>query len=141
DVLFSSRRAHTRFSRDWSSDVCSSDLQLLGFVFLLERLAQCRRKLVHDVVRRVLGNREALPGIDHDVVVTQFLEGGDIGQIRYALCTCNGQRLELASLHVGQYGAEVLEGRIYLAAEQVCDSCSTSAVGHVHASRTCFLTE
>src|SRR5690606_39728774 len=83
DVLFSSRRAHTRFSRDWSSDVCSSDLQLLGFVFLLERLAQCRRKLVHDVVRRVLGNREALPGIDHDVVVTQFLEGGDIGQIRY----------------------------------------------------------
>src|SRR5690606_41505144 len=28
DVLFffSSRRRHTRFSRDWSSDVCSSDL-------------------------------------------------------------------------------------------------------------------
>src|SRR5690606_40615232 len=39
--FFSSRRRHTRFSRDWSSDVCSSDLadgafegdfeQLLGF--------------------------------------------------------------------------------------------------------------
>src|SRR5690606_40115345 len=26
--FFSSRRRHTRFSRDWSSDVCSSDLQL-----------------------------------------------------------------------------------------------------------------
>src|SRR5690606_17277056 len=26
---FSSRRRHTRFSRDWSSDVCSSDLQYL----------------------------------------------------------------------------------------------------------------
>src|SRR5690606_13351632 len=26
---FSSRRRHTRFSRDWSSDVCSSDLQLI----------------------------------------------------------------------------------------------------------------
>src|SRR5690606_40843685 len=25
---FSSRRRHTRFSRDWSSDVCSSDLTL-----------------------------------------------------------------------------------------------------------------
>src|SRR2546429_2385332 len=25
-VLFSSRRRHTRCSRDWSSDVCSSDL-------------------------------------------------------------------------------------------------------------------
>src|SRR5690606_40393868 len=24
--VFSSRRRHTRFSRDWSSDVCSSDL-------------------------------------------------------------------------------------------------------------------
>src|SRR5690606_41124870 len=28
--FFSSRRRHTRFSRDWSSDVCSSDLLLAG---------------------------------------------------------------------------------------------------------------
>src|SRR5690606_30957197 len=28
--FFSSRRRHTRFSRDWSSDVCSSDLAHLG---------------------------------------------------------------------------------------------------------------
>src|SRR5206468_10143226 len=27
--FFSSRRRHTRSDRDWSSDVCSSDLQLL----------------------------------------------------------------------------------------------------------------
>src|SRR5690606_40222773 len=27
--FFSSRRRHTRFSRDWSSDVCSSDLEFL----------------------------------------------------------------------------------------------------------------
>src|SRR5207302_3971203 len=26
-IFVSSRRRHTRFSRDWSSDVCSSDLQ------------------------------------------------------------------------------------------------------------------
>src|SRR5690606_39473846 len=26
-LVVSSRRRHTRFSRDWSSDVCSSDLQ------------------------------------------------------------------------------------------------------------------
>src|SRR6266511_1835278 len=31
-VFFSSRRLHTRFSRDWSSDVCSSDLQKGCFV-------------------------------------------------------------------------------------------------------------
>src|SRR5690606_40791674 len=29
--FFSSRRRHTRFSRDWSSDVCSSDLQHYAF--------------------------------------------------------------------------------------------------------------
>src|SRR5690606_40751242 len=28
--LFSSRRRHSRFSRDWSSDVCSSDLTPYG---------------------------------------------------------------------------------------------------------------
>src|SRR5690606_40375514 len=28
-LFFSSRRRHTRFSRDWSSDVCSSDLERL----------------------------------------------------------------------------------------------------------------
>src|SRR5690606_40240501 len=27
NFFFSSRRRHTRFSRDWSSDVCSSDLE------------------------------------------------------------------------------------------------------------------
>src|SRR5690606_40238925 len=31
---FSSRRRHTRFSRDWSSDVCSSDLVLAGDVIV-----------------------------------------------------------------------------------------------------------
>src|SRR5207302_3102134 len=36
--FFSSRRRHTRFSRDWSSDVCSSDLGTL-----LERRGQSRR--------------------------------------------------------------------------------------------------
>src|SRR3712207_7850597 len=27
DIFFSSRRRHTRYWRDWSSDVCSSDLR------------------------------------------------------------------------------------------------------------------
>src|SRR5690606_23407627 len=30
--FFSSRRRHTRFSRDWSSDVCSSDLKVFGTI-------------------------------------------------------------------------------------------------------------
>src|SRR5690606_40008291 len=32
---FSSRRRHTRFSRDWSSDVCSSDLGAVGQEYAL----------------------------------------------------------------------------------------------------------
>src|SRR5690606_40714575 len=39
--FFSSRRRHTRCSRDWSSDVCSSDLaQLDVFAELLRRADQ-----------------------------------------------------------------------------------------------------
>src|SRR2546427_2448815 len=37
--FFSSRRRHTRFDCDWSSDVCSSDLQRVGRVFENVRLA------------------------------------------------------------------------------------------------------
>src|SRR5256884_7844424 len=36
--FFSSRRRHTRCSRDWSSDVCSSDLEVLEFDKLRELL-------------------------------------------------------------------------------------------------------
>src|SRR5690606_39411879 len=43
--FFSSRRRHTRFSRDWSSDVCSSDLNeeswstIVLIVFLSSRIS------------------------------------------------------------------------------------------------------
>src|SRR5690554_5663849 len=36
--FFSSRRRHTRCGRDWSSDVCSSDLDLLGDLDLVADL-------------------------------------------------------------------------------------------------------
>src|SRR5690606_39668199 len=37
---FSSRRRHTRFSRDWSSDVCSSDLKQLQCPQFIPRTTQ-----------------------------------------------------------------------------------------------------
>src|SRR5690606_41089180 len=40
--FFSSRRRHTLFSRDWSSDVCSSDLIRLLSVFDVTRFAEFR---------------------------------------------------------------------------------------------------
>src|SRR5207302_3896732 len=49
---FSSRRRHTRFSRDWSSDVCSSDLYNPGH----QRADRIRglRPLLHPVVHALL---------------------------------------------------------------------------------------
>src|SRR5690606_40371358 len=45
---FSSRRRHTRFSRDWSSDVCSSDLaeRLLKLVAIAAKAAVISLQLV-----------------------------------------------------------------------------------------------
>src|SRR5690606_6830991 len=49
--FFSSRRRHTRFSRDWSSDVCSSDLDEGGFVELALARAEAagRRERRRDI--------------------------------------------------------------------------------------------
>src|SRR5256886_3386126 len=44
--FFSSRRRHTRFDCDWSSDVCSSDLDELGIARQLEGAAQVRLEIV-----------------------------------------------------------------------------------------------
>src|SRR3712207_9061569 len=38
-ILISSRRRHTRYWRDWSSVVCSSDLDVVGLGPHLERVA------------------------------------------------------------------------------------------------------
>src|SRR2546427_11385031 len=46
--FFSSRRRHTRFDCDWSSDVCSSDLQRAVAVHILAELA-ARVSFVNDV--------------------------------------------------------------------------------------------
>src|SRR5712692_74533 len=42
--FFSSRRLHTRWNCDWSSDVCSSDL-VLSVLTNLKRVEVCARKL------------------------------------------------------------------------------------------------
>src|SRR5690606_40320829 len=62
--FFSSRRRHTRFSRDWSSDVCSSDLCAhpgdLG-----DRLHRHGRLTVRTPLSKVRGLGSARSGTDH----------------------------------------------------------------------------
>src|SRR5690606_39675559 len=65
--FFSSRRRHTRFSRDWSSDVCSSDLK--GYE-------------VHGIIRRAsLFNTDRIDHLykdPHDPEARMFLHYGDL---------------------------------------------------------------
>src|SRR5690606_39521910 len=49
--FFSSRRRHTRFSRDWSSDVCSSDL----FVFASSTNASPYASVTNSLSSLVIG--------------------------------------------------------------------------------------
>src|SRR5690606_16240237 len=62
--FFSSRRRHTRFSRDWSSDVCSSDLAcIVTFPLLSQLAAQAMDADVvqsRDVVSRATGDMSRL---------------------------------------------------------------------------------
>src|SRR3712207_9364882 len=55
-IFFSSRRRHTRYWRDWSSDVCSSDLHGSGkerVVMASERVVKRNRGIVRAGVRPV----------------------------------------------------------------------------------------
>src|SRR5206468_5360140 len=65
---FSSRRRHTRSDRDWSSDVCSSDLRptvhRLGSLAWQKTKARAK-KAIHDLADdliRAYATRRALPG-------------------------------------------------------------------------------
>src|SRR5690606_39865072 len=63
---FSSRRRHTRFSRDWSSDVCSSDLDEL-LKEAARRIGRCVRD--PDMVARLGG--------DEFAIVLDFIHSAD----------------------------------------------------------------
>src|SRR3989449_10173052 len=77
--FFSSRRRHTRCSRDWSSDVCSSDLQTPSFRKLFsEKLPASMRGLLAD----------ASPAAQAQALVTYTLVGeGVLGEAGYHVFT------------------------------------------------------
>src|SRR6266511_5921773 len=58
--FFSSRRRHTRFSRDWSSDVCSSDLGAGG----IDELSPVGPNFVCEVVDGEVHEREIDPEVE-----------------------------------------------------------------------------
>src|SRR5690606_40395172 len=81
--FFSSRRRHTRFSRDWSSDVCSSDLALgmVAIFFYRNHLFPGRAPRVMDF--RATDDRfviaiDAKENTDHNQIETLLKEAGAI---------------------------------------------------------------
>src|SRR5260370_29661399 len=63
--FFSSRRRHTRFKCDWSSDVCSSDLGWQRHRRRLQGSALFRRRRGALLVRRYISDPESDPRQSH----------------------------------------------------------------------------
>src|SRR5256886_9988612 len=74
--FFSSRRRHTRFDCDWSSDVCSSDLSGHWLVRQLRRAAGGR-------VSTALGPHEVPRAVDVPLVVTAPCGGNAMPESRH----------------------------------------------------------
>src|SRR5438309_10630733 len=70
--FFSSRRRHTRWNCDWSSDVCSSDLQYgvaLAVLVTVGELPPARLSLAGTVGRRAGARHHTGAVVDADLVV------------------------------------------------------------------------
>src|SRR2546429_2630924 len=67
-IFFSSRRRHTRCSRDWSSDVCSSDQK--AFCLLSGPQAALYQKTVDELERAIAGLTQ---GIERRGLVLAYL--------------------------------------------------------------------
>src|SRR2546430_10396706 len=69
--FFSSRRRHTRFDCDWSSDVCSSDLLLEETVARLEGLVPCERILILTNAEQEAAVRQLLTAFPKENIVAE----------------------------------------------------------------------
>src|SRR5215475_9757980 len=112
--FFSSRRRHTRFSRDWSSDVCSSDLLAPGstLVFYTDGLVDRRQRAdgsvytdaeVQHMLQRAV--REAARGtVDQIAEAAEHAVPGEIDD-DMAVVVVRTSEADLASWE-GQFPAE-----------------------------------
>src|SRR6478672_11294110 len=101
--FFSSRRRHTRSDRDWSSDVCSSDLERADEDELMPLVARAlggpatatMRRTHAEIEHQVSRLRRLLDGIDPDHV-----EPEDVTELRrllyglYAVCRLHNSQEE-----------------------------------------------
>src|SRR5690606_39752942 len=74
-LFFSSRRRHTRFSRDWSSDVCSSDLRGKS------------RKITPEMEDRIREKIEQFPRAKASVLYDELVDDGVFSPATVSLTT------------------------------------------------------
>src|SRR5690625_1187734 len=72
--FFSSRRRHTRWPRDWSSDVCSSDLQLGDEHAVQQRLVEYQQHISEIAADVLFALDECITGQNR---VMDYLEDPD----------------------------------------------------------------
>src|SRR5699024_12008675 len=76
--FFSSRRRHTRANSDWSSDVCSSDLQVLQLGALLEVLTVAKARAgIEKLVRLTPRTARRLTESSEETVPAEQVRVGD----------------------------------------------------------------
>src|SRR5690606_40796609 len=75
--FFSSRRRHTRFSRDWSSDVCSSDLVPLTDLDEQRKFVSAMRESRHSTnrLRAAITKQLALLAERRQALITAAVTG------------------------------------------------------------------
>src|SRR2546430_12151979 len=80
--FFSSRRRHTRFDCDWSSDVCSSDLPADDGTFSLKDVPTGKHRLVawHMSAGFFRKAVHVLPGGGGDIVISMRSEERRVGK-------------------------------------------------------------
>src|SRR5690606_39192617 len=137
--FFSSRRRHTRFSRDWSSDVCSSDLQQAHtLIQIMQQHEQASAKehrearirflarISHELrtpMNGVLGMSEllldtALSSKQRDYVQTIHSSGND-------LLNLINDVLDLSRLESGQLTLEKMRFDLHSLIDDCLENCRT----------------
>src|SRR5207302_5590820 len=91
--FFSSRRRHTRFSRDWSSDVCSSDLNA-EYDSITGRLASEDQHL-RGLIANANATLGALAARQHELQGTLDHAAGTLGSLDAGL---QGEQGNLAAI-------------------------------------------
>src|SRR5256886_7454780 len=107
--FFSSRRRHTRFDCDWSSDVCSSDLEQLAAEFPdnLKDVAAVIEEIEYRTMRdQVLSRGERVDGRDLATVRPVTCEVGVLPRTHGSSLFTRGQTQALVSVTLGTVSDE-----------------------------------